>query len=57
MDVVLKKQELLDWLRSIEDVNLLIQIEKIKNKDTEKFYTIEEARKLSLSKIEEWRDK
>ncbi|MEX2350682.1 MAG: hypothetical protein WD554_07355 [Flavobacteriaceae bacterium] len=55
MDVILKKQELLNWLQSIEDVSVLIQIEKIK--DTEKGYTIEEARKLSLSKIEEWRKK
>lgn len=57
MDVALKKQELLDWLKSIEDVNLLIQIDKIKNKDTEKYYTLEEAKKMSLSKIEEWREK
>lgn len=57
MDVALKKQELLNWLKSIEDVNLLIQIDKIKNKDSEKYYTLEEAKKMSLSKIEKWKEK
>lgn len=57
MDVALKKQELLNWLKSIEDERLLIEIEKIKDKATEKYYTIDEARKMSLSKIEEWREK
>jgi len=57
MDVALKKQELLSWLKSIEDESLLIEIEKIKDRDTENYYTIDEARKMSLSKIEEWREK
>lgn len=57
MDVTLKKQELLSWLKSIEDESLLIEIEKIKERDTENYYTIDEARKMSLSKIEEWREK
>lgn len=57
MDIAIKKQELLKWLRTIEDENLLIQIEKIKNKDSENCYTIDEAKKLSLSKIEEWKEK
>ncbi|MEX0995739.1 MAG: hypothetical protein WDZ45_01670 [Flavobacteriaceae bacterium] len=57
MDAIMKKKELINWLQSLDDLNILLQIEKIKDKDTEKFYTIDEARKLSLSKIEKWSKK
>jgi len=59
MDPLLKKQELLHWLQSVEDLEILLQIERIKTKERkmDKLLTLDEARKISLSKIEKWKEK
>lgn len=57
MDIYLKKQELMTWLKSIEDIDLLIQIDHIKDKEVKKYYSLEEAKMRSLSKIEQWEEK
>ena len=59
MDPLLKKQELLHWLQSVEDLEILLQIERIKTKEIkmDTLLTIDEARKISLSKIEKWKEK
>jgi hypothetical protein len=59
MDSLLKKQELLHWLQSVDDIEILLQIEQIKTKEgnIDKLLTLDEARKISLSKIEKWKEK
>ncbi len=66
MDAVLKRKELIHWLQTVDDPNLLREIEKIKTQskdlsDTKivvkKVYSLDEARKLSLSKIAKWPEK
>ena len=57
MDTALKRQELINWLQTVEDFNLLMEVEKIKIQKTKKLYTLDEARKISLSKIEKWKEK
>ena len=59
MDPLLKKQELLHWLQSVDDIEILLQIEQIKTKEgnIDKLLILDEARKISLSKIEKWKEK
>lgn len=59
MDPLFKKQELLHWLQSVEDLEILLQIERIKTKQRkmDKLFTLDEARKMSLTKIEKWKEK
>jgi len=59
MDPLLKKQELLHWLQSVEDLEILLQIERIKTKERKmtRLLTLDEARKISISKIEKWKEK
>lgn len=57
------KEELIAWIREIEDISVLQHLEAIKNrsekpfdfdKEWEKGYTVEEARAESIRRIKSW---
>ena len=57
----IQKQELINWIATINDVSVLDDLTELKRRDTFNFeeefkkgYTIEEARKISKEKITEW---
>jgi hypothetical protein len=61
METITQKQELIDWISTIEDVEVLNQLAVIKKKATFNFdeeikkgLTVEEAKKLSKEKIRVW---
>lgn len=65
MEVDIKKLELVDWLKNVEDREVLKQVEAIKEgeskklefdfeKEWEKGYTVEEAKAESKKRISEW---
>ena len=62
MQVDFKKFELLDWLKDLEDENVLNEIKAIKDrnekfdfdKEWENGYTVEEAKAISKKRISEW---
>ena len=56
-----QKQELIDWISSIEDVSIIEDLTEMKRRTTFNFeeefkkgLTIDEAKKLSKEKIREW---
>lgn len=60
MDISIKRKELINWLQKVDDFNLLLQIEELKNQGNstqkKKSFTIAESKKLSLSKIDQWQE-
>ncbi|MBA4744943.1 MAG: hypothetical protein ACX93O_00455 [Flagellimonas sp.] len=57
------KEELIAWIREIEDISVLQHLEAIKNRsekpfdfdeEWEKGYTVEEARAESIRRIKSW---
>ncbi len=56
-----QKQELIDWISSVEDVSIIEDLTEMKRRTTFNFeeefkkgLTIDEAKKLSKEKIREW---
>lgn len=60
MDTSIKRKELVSWLQNVEDNSILLQIEKLRekysNRKVKQFLTLEEARQLSISKIDKWEE-
>ena len=49
------KRKITDWVNSIEDENLLNKIiEMMKESKSKRYYSEEEARKISKAKIAQW---
>jgi hypothetical protein len=60
-EIEIQKQELIDWIATINDVSVLDDLIELKRRDTFNFeeefkkgITVEEARKISKEKIREW---
>ena len=60
-EIEIQKQELINWIATINDVSLLDDLTELKRRDTFNFdeefkkgYTIDEAKKISKEKIREW---
>ncbi len=60
-ELSIQKQELIDWIATINDVSVLEDLTELKRRETFNFQeefkkgmTIDEAKKLSKEKIREW---
>ena len=60
-ELSIQKQELINWITTVNDVSVLEDLTELKRRDTfdfeeefKKGLTIDEAKKLSKEKIREW---